>query len=63
MNTRTSLIAIAVAFAVNAAALVSLNQAMTEGGVRAQLAQSEAVRVVVSAKRTQEASAQKGRRS
>ena len=51
MNTKTSLTALAVAFAINAAALIGLNQAMTEGGVRAQLAQTEPARVVVSAKR------------
>jgi hypothetical protein len=64
MNTKTRLIAIAAAFAVNAAALASLNQAMSEGGRSAQLAQSEPVRVVVSAKKTQtEASVKRGSRS
>jgi hypothetical protein len=64
MKTKTSLVALAVAFAVNAAALTALNQAMTEGAQSVQLAQSEPVRVVVSAKKAQtEASAKRGSRS
>jgi hypothetical protein len=51
MNTKSSLVATAVALAVNAAALIGLNQAMTEGGVRAELAQTEPARMVVTAKR------------
>jgi hypothetical protein len=46
-----SLIALAAALAVNAAALAGLNTAMTEGVQRAQLAQAEPERVVVTAKR------------
>jgi hypothetical protein len=50
MNTK-SLIALGVALALNATALAGLNAAMTDGAQRAQLAQVEPVRVVVSAKK------------
>jgi len=51
MKTNRSLVAVAAALAVNAAALAGLDAAMTEGAQRAQLAQIEPARVVVSAKK------------
>ena len=51
MNTPRSLVALAIAFAVNAAALAGLNQSIADGAQRAQLAQAEPARIVVSAKK------------
>ena len=51
MNPNKSLLALAVALAVNGAALAGLNSAMTEGAQRAQLEQIEPARVVVAAKK------------
>jgi len=68
MKTNRSLFAVAAALAVNAAALAGLNSAMTDGAQRAQRAQIEPARVVVSAKKmptetTAVAKAKSGRRS
>lgn len=65
MKTHKSLAALAVALALNAAALAGLNAAMTDGAQRAQIAQIEPARLVIVAKKlhTEQASAQKGRRS
>ena len=57
MKQNTSLIALAVALAVNAAALAGLNTAMTEGAQVAQLAQIETARLVIVAKKPQTATA------
>jgi hypothetical protein len=51
MKTSTPLIALALAVAINTAALASLHQAMADGTQRAQLAQIEPARVMVSAKK------------
>ena len=61
MRTKPSLLALAVAVAVNTAALAGLNSAMTDGAQRAQLDQVEPARVVVAAKKmpTETASAAK----
>jgi len=65
MNTPNSLFALAIALTVNAAALAGLSSAMTDGAQRAQIAQIEPARLVILAKKpqTEQASAQKGRRS